>query len=83
MSENENAATIALTVDASNLACPLPVIRAKHGISSVAVGQVIEIIATDPGSMADFKAWTRSTGNELLSAEQNGNVFRFLIRRLT
>ncbi|OLZ12171.1 sulfurtransferase TusA family protein [Sulfobacillus thermosulfidooxidans] len=70
-----------LKVDASGLKCPMPVIRAKKGITSVEVGQVVEILSTDPGSMADFKAWARSTGHELLLAEQQGEVFRFLIRR--
>jgi tRNA 2-thiouridine synthesizing protein A len=70
-----------LTVDASGLACPMPVIRAKKGITSVEIGQVVEILSTDPGSMADFKAWARSTGHELLSAEQKGEVYRFFIRR--
>ncbi|WP_053959132.1 sulfurtransferase TusA family protein [Sulfobacillus thermosulfidooxidans] len=71
-----------LKVDASGLKCPMPVIRAKKGITSVEVGQVVEILSTDPGSMADFKAWARSTGHELLLAEQQGEVFRFLIRRM-
>lgn len=70
-----------LKVDASGLKCPMPVIRAKKGITSVDVGQVVEILSTDPGSMADFKAWSRSTGHELLSAEQEGEVYRFFIRR--
>lgn len=73
---------ITLKVDASGLKCPMPVIRAKKGISSVAVGQAVEILATDPGAMADFTAWTRSTGNELVVAEQSGEVLRFVIRRL-
>ncbi len=73
---------IALKVDASGLKGPMPVIRARKGISSVAVGQSIELLATDPGAMEDFKAWTHSTGNELLVAEQNGEVLRFVIRRL-
>ena len=73
---------ITLKVDASGLKCPMPVIRAKKGISSVAVGQAIELLATDPGAMADFKAWTRSTGHELVIAEQHGEVLRFVIRRL-
>ncbi len=71
-----------LKVDASGLKCPMPVIRAKKGITTEEIGQVVEILSTDPGSMADFKAWCRSTGHELLLAEQQGEVFRFLIRRM-
>jgi tRNA 2-thiouridine synthesizing protein A len=70
-----------LKVDASGLKCPMPVIRAKKGIMGVEIGQIVEILSTDPGSMADFKAWSKSTGHELLLAEQEGEVFRFMIRR--
>ena len=79
--EEESIPEIALKVDASGLKCPMPVIRAKKGMASVAVGQSIELLATDPGAMADFTAWTRSTGHELLVAEQHGDVLRFVIRR--
>ncbi len=74
-------AKAALTIDAKGLACPLPVIRAKKGISSVEIGEVIEVVSTDPGSMADFQAWARSTGHELVSAQQDGSVYTYLIRR--
>lgn len=72
---------VAAVVDARGLQCPLPVIRAKKGLNGVAVGSVIEVMATDPGSMADFEAWTRSTGHELVSATQDADRFTFRIRR--
>ena len=71
-----------LTVDARTLPCPLPVLRAKKGLNSLEVGQVLHITATDPGSLADFTAWTRSTGHELLWAEERQGEFSFGIRRL-
>ena len=82
MDDQTNTATIAVRIDASGLTCPMPVVRAKKGIAGIEVGQLMEIIATDAGAMADFAAWTRATGNELLSGEQHGEFFRFIIRRL-
>lgn len=78
MSENE----VNLKVDATGLKCPMPVIKAKKGIQSIDVGQVMEVLSTDPGSVADFKAWSRSTGNELVESSQNADVYAFKIRRL-
>jgi tRNA 2-thiouridine synthesizing protein A len=81
MGEHGELVAPTLTVDARGLSCPLPVIRAKKGLQSVTVGEVVEVLATDPGSLADFEAWTRSTGHELVAARQEGDVFRFHIRR--
>ncbi len=72
---------VAAHIDAKGLACPLPVVRAKKGIMGVEVGQVVEVECTDPGSMADFKAFANATGHELLLSQQDGPVFRFHIRR--
>jgi tRNA 2-thiouridine synthesizing protein A len=83
MPEDKGAASaVALTVDAKGLACPMPVFRAKKGLMSVNVGEVVEVLATDPGSIPDFKAFANSTGHELLTAEQQGDVYRFLLRRV-
>lgn len=72
---------VSLVVDAKGLACPMPIFKAKKGIQTVEVGQVVEVLCTDPGSMADFKAFANSTGHELLVAEENDKVYRFLLRR--
>jgi tRNA 2-thiouridine synthesizing protein A len=69
------------TVDARGLNCPLPILRAKKALAEVPVGGALEILATDPGSMADFAAFARQTGNELVSSEQNADHFRYVIRR--
>ena len=74
-------AEITARIDAKGLACPMPVIKAKKGIVGVDIGQVVEVECTDPGSMADFKAFANSTGHQLLLAQQDGSVFRFRIRR--
>lgn len=72
---------IALAIDAKGLACPMPIFKAKQGLKTVEIGQVVEVICTDPGSMADFKAFANSTGHELLAAEKDDNLYRFLLRR--
>lgn len=76
--ETEN---ISLEIDARGLACPMPIFKAKKGLQTVELGQVVGIVCTDPGSVADFKAFANSTGHELLLSEQEGNDYRFLLRR--
>jgi len=71
-----------LSIDARGLSCPLPVIRAKKGIDSIPVGEILEVLSTDPGSMADFQAWTRATGHELVGSEKSADVFTYHIRRM-
>lgn len=75
------AVTADQVIDAKGLACPLPIIRAKKGLMGVEIGQVIEIVCTDPGSVADFQAFSRSTGHELVDSAQDGSEYRFWIRR--
>ena len=71
------------TLDARNLSCPMPVLKAKKALKELEIGQVLEILATDPGSMADMPAWVRTTGQELISSEERGpRDFRFLVKRL-
>jgi tRNA 2-thiouridine synthesizing protein A len=70
-----------LTLDARGLQCPMPVVKAKRAIDSMQPGQVLEILATDPGSKADFTAWSRATGHELVLAAQEGSVFRYEVRK--
>ncbi|MDT7947195.1 MAG: sulfurtransferase TusA family protein [Thermoflexus sp.] len=68
-------------LDCRGLLCPLPVIKTSKAITSIAVGQILEVLATDPGSKPDFQAWSKQTGHELLEVHEEGGVFRFLIRR--
>lgn len=69
-------------VDASGLACPLPILRAKKALSEISTGQVLRVIATDPGSVQDFEAFSRQTGNELLQSDTvEDGVFEFYLRR--
>lgn len=69
------------TLDAKGLNCPLPILRAKKALKDMTIGQTLEIIATDPGSCADFDAFCRTTGNRLLESKQDGKFYTFLIKR--
>ena len=70
-----------LELDARGLNCPLPILRAKKSINSLSSGQVLKIIATDPGSVKDFEAFCKQTGNELLDSAQQGGEYHFNIRK--
>ena len=73
--------TIAMTLDARGLACPLPIARTAQAMRQLAPGQMLEVLATDPGSVPDFQAWARSTGNALVELSQESGVHRFLLRK--
>ena len=68
-------------LDAKGLNCPLPILKAKKALKSVPDGGTLEILATDPGSVADFQAFCRTTGNELLEHDEEGGVYRFILRK--
>jgi tRNA 2-thiouridine synthesizing protein A len=69
-------------LDARGLNCPLPILRTKKSLNDLASGQVLKILATDPGSVRDFHAFSRQTGHELLaSGEQSGEFFFFLRKK--
>lgn len=70
-----------LFLDSKNLLCPMPIIKLSQAIKTIADGQTILTETTDPGSQYDIAAWARQTGNELVWQEQDGRVFRFLIRK--
>jgi tRNA 2-thiouridine synthesizing protein A len=69
------------TVDASGQSCPMPVVKAAKEMRSLAPGQILKLIATDQGSLADIPAWAEDTGNELLDARTDGSRYVFLIRK--
>jgi tRNA 2-thiouridine synthesizing protein A len=69
-------------LDLKGLACPQPVIKVNKGIKEIAVGQVLEAITTDPGSLSDFPAWARTSGNEILKTDQNDGLIKFIIKRV-
>ncbi len=69
------------TLDARGLNCPLPILRARKALKEMAVGDVLAIQATDPGSVKDFEAFCKATGHALVESTAAGNEFRFRIRR--
>ena len=70
------------TLDAKGLNCPLPILRAKKTLKEVPAGGTLEVLATDPGSVADFAAFCRTTGNELMESSSDGGVYRFIIKHV-
>lgn len=70
-----------LVLDCTGMQCPLPVIKTAKAIKELQPGQVMELLATDPGVTPDMTAWTGRTGNELVEITQQGEVFHVLIRR--
>ncbi len=67
-------------LDATGLACPLPILKAKKAVAGLNTGQVLRITATDPGSVKDFAAFCVQTGNELISSTEDGGTYIFLIK---
>jgi tRNA 2-thiouridine synthesizing protein A len=68
-------------LDAKGLNCPLPILRAKKALGGMAAGNVLQVLATDPGAVKDFEAFCRTTGNQLLESKVNGKIYEFLIKR--
>ncbi len=69
------------TLDTKGLNCPIPVLRTKKALKSLNVGDTLEILATDPGAVQDFEAFSRATGNELVESTEADGVFRFLLKK--
>ena len=68
-------------LDTKGLNCPLPILRAKKALAELASGQVLKIVATDPGSVRDFQAFAKQTGNELLAQETEDKLFVHFLKR--
>ncbi len=68
-------------LDAKGLNCPLPILKAKQALKDVPPGGTLEILSTDPGSVADFQAFSLITGNELLEHSEEDGVYTFLIKK--
>ncbi len=69
------------TLDTKGANCPIPILKAKKAIAEVPVGGTLEVLATDPGAVADFQAFARQTGHELVEHSESGGVYTFLIKR--
>ena len=69
-------------LDAKGLNCPLPILKAKKALKTMEGGKTLEVLSTDPGSVADFAAFCRTTGNEMLDQSEDGGVWTYLIRKV-
>lgn len=68
-------------LDAKGLSCPMPIVKTAQALKTLASGQLLEVVATDPGSVKDFAAWSRTTGHALVEQSVDGGVYRFVLRR--
>jgi tRNA 2-thiouridine synthesizing protein A len=71
-----------LVLDLKGLLCPLPIVKLSQAIKDLPIGAIIEGVATDPGVMADVPAWAKASGQELISIEQQGKEYRFVIKKV-
>ena len=72
-----------VNLDLKGLLCPMPVVKLQLAVKKMTAGQIIEGVATDPGVMADIPAWARTSGNELVSIEQQGKEYHFVVKKTT
>jgi tRNA 2-thiouridine synthesizing protein A len=70
-----------MTLDLKGLSCPMPIVKTAKAIKDLRSGELIEVLATDPGSVPDFAAWAKSTGNEMVEQTVDGAVYRFVVRK--
>lgn len=73
--------TLTQTLDCRGLSCPLPIVKTAQAMRLLAAGDLIEVLATDPGSVKDFAAWSKGTGNLLVATSQDGAVFHFVLKK--
>ena len=70
------------TLDLRGLFCPMPIVKLTQNIGKYETGEVIEVLASDPGTLADIPAWAKTTGNEVLKTDKDGNIFKFFIKKI-
>jgi tRNA 2-thiouridine synthesizing protein A len=68
-------------LDCLGLFCPMPIVKTREAMKSMAVGQILEMLSDDPASDADMKSWAQRTGNDLVAVSKNGAVYRFFVRK--
>jgi len=73
--------TVTKTLDLKGWACPLPIVKTAKAMKELASGEVVEVLATDPGSVQDFKAWSTATRNEIVETSEDDGVYRYVIRK--
>jgi tRNA 2-thiouridine synthesizing protein A len=70
-----------IVVDARGLNCPMPIVKTAQAVKAMASGQTVEVLATDPGSVKDFAAWSKSTGNPIVEQTADAGVYRFVMQK--
>lgn len=70
------------SLDLRGLFCPMPIVKLTQAIGNYNKDDVVEVLATDPGTLADIPAWAKTTGNEVLKTDKEGNVFKFFIKKI-
>lgn len=70
-----------VVLDAKGMNCPLPILKTKKALQAMQPGGLLEVLATDPGSVADIESFCRQTGNQLVSSSKEGSVFKFVVKR--
>jgi tRNA 2-thiouridine synthesizing protein A len=70
-----------IQVDARGLNCPMPIVKTAQAVKAMASGQTVEVLATDPGSVKDFAAWAKTTGNSIVEQTADGGVYRFVMQK--
>jgi tRNA 2-thiouridine synthesizing protein A len=68
-------------VDARGLNCPMPIVKTAQAVKALASGQTVEVLATDAGSVKDFAAWSKTTGNVIIEQSSDAGVFRFVLQK--
>jgi tRNA 2-thiouridine synthesizing protein A len=77
----EGVETITTTLDLKGFSCPIPIAKTAAAMRKMGTGEVLEVLATDPGSVPDFAAWSKATGNPLIEQTEDDGVFRFVLRK--
>jgi tRNA 2-thiouridine synthesizing protein A len=73
--------SVSRTLDYKGLKCPMPIVKISQEMPKLKVGDVVEVLTTDPGSLSDFPAWAKSSGNEVLETKQETGLIRIFVRR--
>jgi tRNA 2-thiouridine synthesizing protein A len=73
--------TITRRLDVKGFSCPIPIVKTAIAIKQMTTGDLIEVLATDPGSVPDFNAWSKTTGNTLIEQTQDGGIYRFVLKK--
>jgi tRNA 2-thiouridine synthesizing protein A len=79
--ERQTVEQVDVTLDCRGLLCPMPTLKTRTAIKNLKVGQLLEVLATDPGTKSDMRAWLKSTGYELVRMEEEAGVLKFYIRK--